>query len=119
MQKLWLDDIRKAPSGWRHIYTVESMIQILNLSQDIEEVSLDNDLGNDETEGYKVLDWMEEQVVFSDYIPPKINIHSANPVAVARMISIRDQIQMRLDDKDVEKDIIGHFHYSKHYTICS
>ena len=49
----------------------------------IEEVSCDNDLGENETEGYKLLDWFE--ATGRNY---PIRIHSANPVARERMRAI-------------------------------
>ena len=47
----------------------------------IEIISLDNDLGEREKEGYKVLDWLESLQKPVDF---SIHIHSANPVARER-----------------------------------
>ena len=44
------------------------------------EISCDNDLGEGEAEGYKLLDWLE--LTNRNY---PIHIHSTNPVAVQRM----------------------------------
>jgi len=105
--KLWLDDIREAPDGWRRVYTADSLIRILLFNPgDIQAISLDNDLGQNAPEGYKVLDWIEERIVLGDYSPPVVYIHSANPVARQRMESTLRQIQMRLDDKG-DKNVIG------------
>ena len=49
----------------------------------IEEISCDNDLGENEVEGYKLLDWLE--ATCRNY---PIRIHSANPVARERMRAI-------------------------------
>lgn len=106
MIKLWLDDIRPAPEGYIRVYTTPDMIALLK-SEEVEEISLDNDLGLLEPVGRKVLDWIEEEVVGNNYIPPLIHIHSMNSIEVARMATIRSQIQMRLDSKDVGKNIIG------------
>ena len=51
----------------------------------IEIISLDNDLGEREKEGYKVLDWLESLQKPVDF---SIHIHSANPVARERMRAI-------------------------------
>lgn len=51
----------------------------------IEIISLDNDLGDLEKEGYKVLDWLESLQKPIDF---SIHIHSANPVARERMRAI-------------------------------
>lgn len=48
----------------------------------IKEVSLDHDLGGDDT-GFKVLDWMIEHEVW----PQELTIHTANPVARKRMLA--------------------------------
>ena len=108
--KLWLDDVRPAPEGYNWAKTVREAISLIiayNRESDycwtqyienywdrerlerslatwtIEEISCDNDLGENEAEGYKLLDWLEAT---GRNFP--IHIHSANPVAVARMRAI-------------------------------
>ena len=108
--KLWLDDVRPAPEGYIWVKTVDEAIYeliryqkeadfcwqhyILGISDKetlerhlkvwcIEEVSCDNDLGEYEVEGYKLLDWLEA----TGRAYP-IHIHSANPVARQRMQAI-------------------------------
>lgn len=105
--RLWLDDVRPAPEGYRWVKTVESAIfeitrynresdwiwkqYILgNINREdlerydqiwsIEEISCDNDLGENEVEGYKLLNWLEAT---HRNIP--IRIHSDNPIARQRM----------------------------------
>lgn len=84
--KLWLDDIRSAPEGWDWHLSVEAMIddmrRLINHGAYIEMISLDNDLGEFEPEGYKVLDWLESLMIPVNF---GIHIHSANPVARERM----------------------------------
>lgn len=84
--KIYLDDIRVEPEGWVRTYTAHETIVLLK-NNDVEEISLDHDLGNDEEygTGYDVLLWIEEQVFTSDYKPPKMKVHSANPIGVERM----------------------------------
>ena len=87
--KFWLDDLRPAPEGYYWYKTVDSMIHdirtVLNWGEIIEEISLDNDLGENQKEGYKVLDWLETLFIPVEF---GIHIHTANPVARERMRAI-------------------------------
>ena len=87
--KLWLDDIRPAPEGWTWHFHVDTMINdikwLMNHNIEIEMISLDNDLGEWEKEGYKVLDWLETLQIPVNF---GIHIHSANPVAANRMRAV-------------------------------
>ena len=105
--KLWIDDVRPAPAGYTRVYFVEEAInKIISCNNEIdflmkqyilgyidrvsfekytkvftiEEISCDNDLGEGNAEGYKLLDWLE--ATGRNY---PIRIHSANPVARERM----------------------------------
>jgi NAD+-processing family protein with receiver domain len=44
--RVWLDDERAAPEGWAHVRTPEEAIELLR-GGDVEEISLDHDLGLD------------------------------------------------------------------------
>jgi len=44
--KIYLDDIRKAPLGWVHVYWPDEAIALLKTG-DVTEISLDHDLGDD------------------------------------------------------------------------
>lgn len=108
--KLWMDDTRPAPPGYTRVYDVDGAInEIIRCKKEtdflwkqyimgymerelfekcfavfnIEVVSCDNDLGEGVPEGYKLLDWLEAT---GHNVP--IRIHSANPVARARMKAI-------------------------------
>ena len=84
--KLYLDDERKAPIGWKQCRWPSDVIEFLKNTTEVTEISLDHDLGADSIgTGYDVLAWIEEQVVCSNYVPPKIRIHTANPAARIRM----------------------------------
>ena len=87
--KLWLDDCRPAPEGWDWHFHVDDMIddmqRLFNKNKEIEMISLDNDLGECEKEGYKILDWLESLQIPITF---GIHIHSANPVARERMRAI-------------------------------
>ena len=59
--RVWLDDIRPAPPGWRRCYTPAEVIELLQ-TDEVTEVSLDHDLGltdgTREQTGYDVLLWI-------------------------------------------------------------
>lgn len=61
---------------------IDDMRRLINHGAEIEMISLDNDLGEFQMEGYKVLDWLESLLIA---VPFGIHIHSANPVARERM----------------------------------
>lgn len=88
--KVWVDDEREAPNGWLHVKTPEEAIELLR-SGEVEELSLDHDLGlathESERTGYDVLAWLEEAVATGawEYAVPVIRIHTANPVGMKRM----------------------------------
>jgi len=86
--KLWLDDVRPAPDGWVHCTTAPAAIALLS-ANDVDEISLDHDLGPDENgTGYDVLLWVERQVArWPHFIVPAIRVHTANPVARRRMLA--------------------------------
>ena len=105
--KIWLDDVRPAPEGFYHAYTVEEAIFIIrkwegeidyaweqyilgNYNRErferfinnyaLELISCDHDLGEGKADGIKLLDWLE--ATGRNY---PIRIHSANPVGVQNM----------------------------------
>jgi hypothetical protein len=88
--KVWLDDVREAPLGWVRARSPEEAIELLR-SGDVEEISLDHDLGlatpESERTGYDVLAWLEKAVATGawEHNVPEIRIYSANPVGWRRM----------------------------------
>ncbi len=83
--KIYLDDERPTPKGWIRVYWPDEAIKLLQ-ANDVEVISLDHDLGDDEKgTGYDVVTWIEEQVATTNYIPPIIKVHSANPSAKEKM----------------------------------
>lgn len=105
--KIYMDDVRQTPPGYTRVYTVQQAVnEVVRCNKEtdfllsqyilgyierelfdkcmkiftVEEISCDNDLGDGEPEGYKLLDWLEAT---GRNIP--IRIHSANPVARQRM----------------------------------
>ena len=89
---LYLDDLRKPSdtypndNDWVLVTTVAEAIQHLETGN-VKHISLDHDLGDDDEigTGYDVVLWIEENVALAGFNPPKISIHSANPVGRAKM----------------------------------
>ncbi len=98
--KIFMDDERVTPEGWERTYTVEETKEKL-LTRKVTHLSLDNDLGSLDhtTEGYNVLDWLEEQVYNDPTFPvPEMTVHSANAsraqymrLAIKKLENIRQQ----------------------------
>ena len=102
--KIYLDDKRDTPEGWTRCYWPAECIELLEAG-DVEEISLDHDLGDimydfngnpmtteevhnaghKERTGYDVLVWIQEQVFRNKYVPPVIKVHSDNGPAVQSM----------------------------------
>jgi hypothetical protein len=96
--KIYLDDVRPAPIGYELAKNYNEIIKFLSSHYNdgiIEEISLDHDLGEEDLTGYDVLIWIEEQVFNNNYKPPKIKLHSANPVGMYRMSQVVDSINRR------------------------
>ena len=72
--RLWLDDLRPAPKGWVAVKRVEAAVELLEAGQ-VEEASLDYDLGLGERYGYALCRWMAEKGVW----PRVLTVHSSNP----------------------------------------
>ncbi|WMS87041.1 cyclic-phosphate processing receiver domain-containing protein [Pleionea litopenaei] len=83
--KLFLDDVRPAPAGWKGVRWPQEAISLL-MTGSVTDLSLDHDLGNDQKgTGYDVIVWLEKAVVEYGLIPPSIRIHSSNGPARKRM----------------------------------
>lgn len=91
--KVYLDDERKTPEDWIGAKTAKEAIDYLMVN-DVEEISLDHDLGDDPAvgTGYDVLLWIEKHVALYKYIPPIIHIHTSNPSARIKMELARKNI---------------------------
>ena len=90
--KVFMDDARETPEGWVRTYNVEETKNLLS-TRLVTHLSLDNDLGSLDhtTEGYNVLNWLEE-VVFDDptFPIPEMQVHSSN---ASRAQSMRQTIR--------------------------
>lgn len=83
--KLYLDDERPAPPGWRRVRWPDEVIALLQTGA-VTDLSLDHDLGDDARgTGYDVILWLEEAVATRGFVPPTLTVHSANTAARARM----------------------------------
>ena len=83
--KVYLDDERETPEGWTRVYWPEEAIELLKTGN-VEEISLDHDLGDDDHgTGYDVVLWIEEQVILNQFLPPRIKVHPANSSARQKM----------------------------------
>lgn len=88
--KLWIDDLRPAPHGFFHAYSVMQAQTLIKMAERtgavIEVLDIDHDAGDYHCEGgdyIKLLDWLEE--TGRNY---PIKLHSMNPVGVQNMRSI-------------------------------
>lgn len=98
--RVFLDDERDTPEGWVRTYWPEDVIDLLK-SENVLELSLDHDLGDDEHgTGYDVLLWIEEQVFMNDFVPPTIRVHSANSSARIKMLAAIGSIERGRQDNE-------------------
>lgn len=83
--KVYLDDERNPPEGWKLVRWPEEVIELLKTGT-VTEISLDHDLGDDEHgTGNDVIVWIEEHVIVDGFTPPEIHVHSANSSARVKM----------------------------------
>ena len=83
--RVYLDDERDTPSGWVRVYWPDEAIELLETNE-VREISLDHDLGDDDRgTGYDVVLWIEEAVATRGFKPPEIRVHSANSSARDKM----------------------------------
>ena len=99
--KLYLDDVRKCPENWIPVRYVRDMIQLLQ-EQNVSEISLDHDLGEDQPSGYDLLLWIEENVFRLrgnklKILLPEIHVHSMNPVGKKKMLAAIESIKRILE----------------------
>lgn len=95
MVNIYLDDCRQTPSFYDiRTYTVEETIEeLIKNKGNVNFLSLDNDLGEGLLEGYKVLDWLEEEFYVNNFpLPNNIFVHSANSAAMIRMNSVINKL---------------------------
>lgn len=93
--KLWVDDYRDAPdSSWTEVRKVEPAIRALRNFY-FEEVSIDHDIENrPDDETFKPVVYFLGQRFYNLKEPPKVTIHSDNPVGAKEMIEILKDYDM-------------------------
>lgn len=83
--RLWVDDLRECPEygaaygAWAWAKTSHEAICCLKWWTKVEEMSLDHDLGGDDTTRPIVLWLCEQYAEGNNYWPDKVVVHSANP----------------------------------------
>lgn len=82
---LWVDNLRKPPDGWAWAKTSSGAIDALCFGM-VEQVSLDYNLGGDDTTR-SVVRWMRENSVW----PREIHVHCINPVRVELLTRFIDR----------------------------
>lgn len=85
---LWVDDLRVPAEGWTWAKTSDEAIAILRSSK-VELMSLDHDLGGDDTTRPVIL-WLCEH---PDRWPATVRIHSMNPVGRHWLSSMVERYQ--------------------------
>ena len=77
--RVFLDDERSTPEGWIRVCWPDEAVALLETGE-VEELSLDHDLGDDERgTGYDVILWIEEAVALRGFTPPKYATPLMNP----------------------------------------
>lgn len=92
--KIYLDDVRPCPEGWTYCNWPSEVVELLK-TENVTQLSLDHDLGDDIVTGKDVLIWLQEQVVIGKWNKklPEITIHSDNPEGIRAMRLIIDSIK--------------------------
>ena len=98
--KIWVDDERNPNDfypgeGWIWITNSRTFFKAMELFEDqVSAISFDNDLGENSSEGAYILDKIE--FTYDGKHPPyNIFVHSANPVACARMYATIKKMRER------------------------
>ena len=98
---IFLDDDRKTPPDFVRTFTVNETIDLIKFCQEnniaINVLSLDNYLGEFERDGYKVIDWIDEEFSLNkDFVlPKKILVHSSNLTAKQRMETVIRRLYLK------------------------
>ena len=94
--RLWLDDTRNPVKfgcvGWKWVKTYDEAVRVLR-TYNVTDISLDHDLGRNEKTGYDVILWIEHAVVYNNFVPPRMTVHSMNPVGSKNMLKGIEQIK--------------------------
>lgn len=89
-KKLWVDDVRTPPEDWHWAKNSAAAIECLDrMRNQITHISLDHDLGGDDTTRPVVL-WMCEHELW----PQNIQVHTANPVGREWLIGMVERYRI-------------------------
>lgn len=93
--RVWLDDQRPAPPGWRWTTTVDETVDLLEAGK-VTEVSLDHDLDYTDPgrDGMEVMDWIHRATAAGRQMPV-VHFHTANPVGGARFANSWRDLERR------------------------
>lgn len=98
MIKVFLDDVRPAPDGWVLVKSVHECVELLHKGG-VTHLSLDNDLGPDAIDGWRVMAYLETRCAGDpDYRIPHVRFHTSNPVAKDLMARILQSIRRNFPD---------------------
>jgi hypothetical protein len=84
--KLFLDDERFGPKGWTTVRPSYFFWTYLTKRDEIEAISLNNDMGDEYMSGEKVLQCIEALYYRDGILPPLLYVHSQNVVERKNMI---------------------------------
>lgn len=105
MIKLFVDDIRIPPKGWKLARTITEAIRLLATDQ-VEEVSLDHDIAYVNTDSGKVPEetfaavaWFIKMRQLAGYALPGIYFHTGNPIGGKAMAEILGVAYRQLPDE--------------------
>jgi hypothetical protein len=104
MIKIFLDDIRvPLDESWIVIKSYKRFVEFIIIQDfnSISEISLDHDLGLEESEktGYDIAKWLVEYSMDNNINLPLIRVHSANPVGSKNIISLINNYLISLNLK--------------------
>ena len=109
--KIYLDSDKEGPEGWVLLNTAKDAIKYLTESyNNITDISINSDLGICEEclnswqeyqylscehhgTGYDILKWLDQHVTLYKHKPPRITLHTKNPIAKIKMIFMLNDIQ--------------------------
>lgn len=99
MLRIYLDDERKMPKGYNYkARTAEEVIGLIKKNkQNIEFISLDNDLGTGYTKGKKVAQWLEENIIMGRIPYIDFHPHTSNTAAFDEIIACKKAIHKHLN----------------------
>jgi len=90
--KIYLDDSRPCPQGWTLVMSAELAIDMFKQGA-VDTISLDHDLGLNKKTGYDVVKWIEKEVATKGFVPPKMVVHTQNPVGRDNILAAIKNIQ--------------------------